>query len=252
MRARVDWARIALSIVLLPVLSRDVLGLAQLQASHRDVPLLRVKGGGAVMPCLPLSSEEVVHSRLIRAAKMGHIEQMHRLVRQGAHVNTSNERGQSPLIKAAERGHTEAVVVLLKLGADIGFLDWHLSTALHYAAYHGHTRTVNALAALAPEQINRKNKFGYTPLSYASADGHTSTISALVKLGANVDHLDNMGLGPLHRAAAGGHVQAVKALVQAGATINGVRKKGFGADDLPRREVHNTTPMQKSFWITTM
>ena len=249
------WCRVAVALALLPSLMtssswRDTLETraSALFSDAKFTPCvkgLRLAGGGAVLPCLPLVSEEVVHARLIRAAKRGHIEQIHRLVRQGAHVNTSNERGVSPLIKAAERGHTDACLVLLKLGADIGFLDRHKSTALHYAAYYGHTQTVVALSQRAPQHINIRNKFGYTPLSYAAADGHTATISALVRLGADVNHLDNMGLGPLHRAAAGGHVSAIKALVKSGATINGIRQTRVGAAHLPIRQVHRTRPEWK-------
>lgn len=251
-KAKMLEGRIAFAMALLPSLLSSWTDMLSSRHTNARYPpcgrQLRLAGGGAVLPCLPFASEEVVHARLIRAAKRGHIEKMHRLVRQGAHVNTFNERGHSPLIKAAERGHTDACIELLKLGADIGFLDRHLSTALHYAAYYGHTRTVILLSQRAPEQINKRNKFGYTPLSYAAADGHTATISALVKLGADVDHLDDMGLGPLHRAAAGGHVSAIRALVQAGASINGVRPKWHvqGAAALPKREVHNAL-QYKSF-----
>ena len=187
------------------------------------MPGMRLAGGGAVFPCLPfLLSEDVVHGQLIYAAKRGRIEQMHRLVRQGAHVNSSNENGQSPLIKAAERGQTEAVEQLLKLRADIKFVDRHQSTALHYAAFNGHTMTVIALASKGPDLINQGNKFGYTPLHYAAADGHAATVAALVSLGADYHHRDNMRLTALHRAAAGGHVAAVYELVKSGASVHGI------------------------------
>jgi ankyrin repeat protein len=174
------------------------------------------------VPCLPLFAEEFVHGQLIRAAKNGHVDQMHRLVRRGADVNCSNERGQTPLIRAAERGRTEAVVQLLKLRADIGFADRHDSTALHYAAFNGHQPTLVVLLSKSAHLINAPNKFGYTPLHYAAADGHAPIISALVSRGADVNHVDNMQLTALHRAAAGGHVSAINELVRFGASVHGV------------------------------
>ena len=191
------------------------------QGRARAVRALRLAGGGAVVPCLPLFSEELVHGQLIRAAKNGHIDQMHRLVRQGAAVNCSNERGQSPLIRAAERGHTEAVVALLKLRADIGFADRHGSTALHYAAFNGHKPTVQVLLKRSEHLVNAANKYGFTPLHYAAADGHAATVSALVSRGADVNHVDNMQLTALHRAAAGGHVSAIHELVRSGSSVHG-------------------------------
>ena len=204
---------------------RDRLSHACLQcqwASAGQGRLLRLTGGGAVFTCLPWVFEEEANGQLIRAAKHGQIEQMHRLLRQGAHVNCSNDRGQSPLLKAAERGQTEAVVQLLKVGADIRFVDRHLSSALHYASFNGHPSTVVVLARHCPQLINQRNKFGYTPVHYAAADGHSHTIAALVALGANVHHVDNMQFTALHRAAAGGHVDAVYELVKSGASVDGV------------------------------
>jgi len=202
---------------------------------HGGIGFIALRGGGSVIQCLPFcSEEESINGHLIRAAKRGKIDQIQRLVRQGAYVNCSNDRGQSPLIKASERGHTDAVLQLLKLGADIGFVDRHKSTALHYAAWNGHTSTVEVLSAKGPDWLNFGNKFGYTPLHYAAADGHTQTVAALVSLGADVHHIDRSDLTALHRAAAGGHVSAVVELVKLGACINGSRPLGRLTAPKPR------------------
>lgn len=65
-----------------------------------------------------LKSEPPLH----RAAYKGDIEEMTRLLRGGADVNSRNAEGATPLHWAAFKGQLQAAEVLLQYGADVNAL----------------------------------------------------------------------------------------------------------------------------------
>lgn len=55
---------------------------------------------------------------LFRAAALGSLDTASELIRKGANVNATSNRGITPLHRAAQNGHSELVELLLSKGAD--------------------------------------------------------------------------------------------------------------------------------------
>ncbi|KEZ44894.1 hypothetical protein SAPIO_CDS2233 [Scedosporium apiospermum] len=88
------------------------------------------------------------------------------------------------------------------------------------------------------ENINEEDHCGQTPLSFAAAMGHIDLCKALVKLGADVNHRDQIyGQTPLNWAAFHGHDNVVEFLLQAGSDCKN-RKSGVSALWIAARGAH--------------
>ena len=74
--------------------------------------------------------------------------------------------------------------------------------------------------------VNQLDNEGRTPLSWAARNGHIETVKALLKAGANVNQADRLGETPLYWAALNGHIETVKALLKAGAHVNQANRFG--------------------------
>tara|TARA_B110000459_G_scaffold198441_1_gene243437 strand:+ start:2945 stop:3877 length:933 start_codon:yes stop_codon:yes gene_type:complete len=84
------------------------------------------------------------------------------------------------IFTAVREGNLEEVEKLLKDGADLHATNAYGKTALILAAEYRHTEIVNALLA-KEAQVDTKNLFGYTALTRASQNGHTEVKELLLK-----------------------------------------------------------------------
>lgn len=79
------------------------------------------------------------------AANTGRLEEVERLLNEGADVNAKAMNGMTPLILAAWMGHTEVVELLLRNGADVNAKTNTGSTALKLATDRGHQKIIALL-----------------------------------------------------------------------------------------------------------
>jgi len=78
---------------------------------------------------------------------MGHLENVRRLLQQGADVNGRNAMGDTPLIAAAHTGGADMVRLLLEFGADGTMTDLIFGrTASQWAHELGHKAVIAAFA----------------------------------------------------------------------------------------------------------
>ena len=78
---------------------------------------------------------------------MGHLENVRRILQQGADVNGTNALGDTPLKAAAYTGGADMVRLLLASGADPAATDWIFGrTALQWAQELGHEAVILAFA----------------------------------------------------------------------------------------------------------
>ena len=106
--------------------------------------------------------------------------------------------GFTSLHIAAENGYLELVNFLLKNGANVNTRNDKKGTPLHPAALNGHLEVVTALI-LSGADINARVLDGCTPLHYAIENGHRNIAHVLLKHGANVDTVDKTyNNTPLH------------------------------------------------------
>jgi ankyrin repeat protein len=173
--------------------------------------------GAALAGAAPLSEAalpppERRQELLFEAAKLGRVDLIPLLVKNGADVNAYEARGFTPLILAAYNGQAAAVDALLAAGADACKPDAQQgNTAQMGVAFKGD----DVIAARLLEQkcnVNARNKAGQTALMMAALFGRTTQISMLLKSGADATILDASGRSAAAVAAAQGNTAAVKLL----------------------------------------
>ena len=131
------------------------------------------RGRGRRSPALPgcgKHAEEKTwtgRTPLHRAASRGHTEVVLRLLAHGVNVDPADSRGATPLILAARQGHWDAAHALVRGGgASVRVATREGDTALHAAAWAGATvyaadRVVKLLVKSGIE-VDARNKFGST------------------------------------------------------------------------------------------
>ena len=92
-------------------------------------------------------------------------------------------------------------------------------TELQMAAVNGNVQRLRELISIGVD-IDKCNKFGYTPLYHAVWNGHSQCVKLLAQAGADVNRACQYGWVPLHAAARSGHIDCVKVLLAAGADTN--------------------------------
>lgn len=170
---------------------------------------------------------------LDRAARIGDLDEVQRLVDGGADPDELNEWGTTALTGASSLGadspaHTRIVSYLISHGADVNKRVADGTTALNEASFWGHTQTVAVLLE-AKANVNEARDNGYTPLISASSQGHVPIVKLLVGAGADLNQQTAAGLTALHLASSNGHREVVEMLLAAGARtdIRNVRGETF-------------------------
>src|SRR5262245_23952365 len=91
------------------------------------------------------------------------------------------------------------------------------------------TAAIGAQAARSrsgPEDVNRRNADGSTPLQWAVYKGDVAEARRLVRAGADVSLANNYGATPMSLAAEAGNVDILKLLVEAGANVDSPNSDG--------------------------
>lgn len=151
---------------------------------------------------------------LHNASKFGYLDIVQELLKAGAHVNASDNKGDTPLHFASEQGHTEAIQILLDCGADINAANHKGETPLNLAIEHNNLEIIQMLLDYGAD-VNT-NDF----LWEASERGDLKVVKMLLKAGAHVNGSSNETVTPLWVASSLGRLDAVEALLQADADVN--------------------------------
>jgi uncharacterized protein len=126
---------------------------------------------------------------------------------------------QSPVADAAMQRQTEEVRRLLREGADVNSRQADGATALHWAAYHGDAGLAELLLG-AGADVSAANRNGSTPMWLAATEGNAAMIETLLEGGADANEALPLGRRPLMMAARAGQVDAVRVLLDHGADPN--------------------------------
>ena len=72
------------------------------------------------------------------------------------------------------------------------------------------------------QDVNMKDKEGFTPLFHAARNGHVEVVKVLIKNGAQVDEVNNemTKIRPIFGAIQGNHFEVVKLLIEVGSDVN--------------------------------
>ena len=126
--------------------SREAEEIEEIEGNKSDAtPITNQSRETKVQPRKPVNDSSDKSMSLRIAANSGHLEEVERLLNEGADINSRASNGMTPLILASWMGHTEVVGLLLRKGADVSAKTNIGSTALKLAAERGHEKIVALL-----------------------------------------------------------------------------------------------------------
>jgi hypothetical protein len=171
-------------------------------------------------------------SPLHRAARMGHMAILQKLLELGGNTQVTGRLGQTPLHDANDQ---EVAWILLFYGAESNASTPHGESPLHDAVFHSRHTVVRELLWQGANP-NGTTIDGETPLHYALSGGDSGVISPrlgershgsfysrievikeLLVHGADPNSIDSFGQSPLHWASRAGSVKIANMLREYGA-----------------------------------
>jgi len=140
-------------------------------------------------------------NRLHKAAQVGDVARMRKLIAKGADVNAIGPQGSTPLFLTANTGTVEGAKLLLDNGANINHTIPEGGQALHSALLKRHTDLAHLLLDRGAD-IDKPTSAGVTPLHLAALSGLTAIMGRLIRSGANIHALTEQGQSAIYCAMA--------------------------------------------------
>ena len=146
-------------------------------------------------------------------------------------IDLPTKKGDTALHLAAEAGCVENIEFLIKYGANVTIKNHRGQTALHLAARSHCLDCVEVLLHKANSDPNAEDNDGRTPLHLALGRSLLAydVTDMLITRRANVNKADKYGYTPLHVAALNELSQCVDILIQHGADLSARTKGGTAA-----------------------
>ena len=173
------------------------------------------------------------------------------LLEHGANVRTQNKNGQTLLHLASQHGNSGVVALLLKSDMNVDAMDNDNITPLHLTllaqrcgSSYFQSQTTKTVQLLLENgaSVHVGNKKGQTLLHLASQRGQSDIVLLLLKLGMDVDALDNDIMTPLLEAS---HQKNLNRLEEPGITKTVQLLLEYGASVLMRNR-KGQTPLHLS------
>lgn len=181
-----------------------------------------------VAPSEPVSSvppgpPTELDPQLIEAAKIGDIQKVRSLLKQGANVNAM-PGDWTPLMWAVERDNLELAQLLLKKGAQVNAMSAQRNcckTALMIACTRDDPRVLELLLKNGADVNAREGCCDkWTALLHACRNGRERAVKRLLEAGAGVNIPNNDGDTPLMMASRSGCGVCARLLLDGGANVN--------------------------------
>ncbi|KAJ8926301.1 hypothetical protein NQ314_021341 [Rhamnusium bicolor] len=137
------------------------------------------------------------------AAKLGNIDILRMVMPHCDDVNIKTNQGVTPLILAAREGHAQCVHFLLRFGAKVALADSiNNMTPVHYSAKNGHSQCLTLLLHNTEDQdvVNMLDRQHRTALMLAVSGNHIECVQTLLKCGADPNIVDTDEHSCLFRA----------------------------------------------------
>ncbi|XP_071094368.1 uncharacterized protein [Haliotis cracherodii] len=128
-------------------------------------------------------------------------------------INVSAEEGLTAAMLCCSSGQNELLEELVRLGANLSLTDNKGRNCLHLACESGPLSTVKYLMSLKTIDINSKGSFGQTPVMLAAENGQLDIYNLLVSKGADLSLTDGNHNDCLMLACMGGSIPVVKNLL---------------------------------------
>jgi ankyrin repeat protein len=140
------------------------------------------------------------------------------LIDYGSEVNKETAKHETPLLIAVKNQNVEIAEALIRAGADIDYTDKFNATPLHYASAYGYFEIVDLLLYYEAS-IDKKSTEGSTPLLASVWAGNAAIADLLIQNGANLEAKDNEGFTPFLMAALNSDTLLMELLFKKGADI---------------------------------
>ena len=142
---------------------------------------------------------------LMIALKSGNYSLVQFLISKKANINLANTNGDTPLSLAVANAELKIVQQLIQSKADVNHLNEYGNNLLMESVKGDINKKkeiyeIISLLVKSGLKINSKNIYGNTALSYMINKKNVKLIKHLIKLGADINIIDNLGNTPLHKA----------------------------------------------------
>lgn len=170
----------------------------------------------------PSASDIASYGGLHLAAHNGQVEEINRLIAEGADLNARDQSGRTPTHVAAFGSHYAVLTALAKGGADMNALENRIYDVVTIAAVADDPKMVSLAISLGNKADLITSVYEGTALIAAAHLGHHEVVARLIVGGAPLDHVNNLGWTALIEAVILGnggadHIQTVQILFDAGA-----------------------------------
>jgi hypothetical protein len=162
------------------------------------------------------------------AAKNGRVDQVERLLTQGADANAADIDGETPLHAAARWGQVDVVEVLLAHGANPGMKALYGTTPLQVSVIGAQVGVARALLR-GRADVNARDVFGTSALHDAVLRGNLELTALLLEFGADPTVADDSGSTPLHLATRAGNGALVQVLSSSSTSAGVGNRNGSNA-----------------------
>lgn len=150
---------------------------------------------------------------LHKAAEIGDLKEVTRLVDSGAKMDVLDEAGRMPIHIAVYKRWNDVVRLFIARGVPVDARSGYGQTPL----FDVRTVEMTKLLLLCSADVNAKTKDGYTPLHEAV---NADIAALLIKKNAEINAKDISGRTPLHMASARLHFDLIELLLISGAKVN--------------------------------
>ncbi|POR39640.1 Ankyrin repeat protein nuc-2, partial [Tolypocladium paradoxum] len=149
---------------------------------------------------------------LIHSIIPGHLDCIERLLAKSARIDPVSDSDHVPLNLACEHGSEPVVGLLLKHGAKL-LPDAEGLYPQHLVARAGKTSQLLLLLKQYGADLDQVDRlYGWTPLVHAASEGNVDCLQVLLRLGVDVNIVDEKDLPAMYYAAWEGHLACMKLL----------------------------------------
>lgn len=180
----------------------------------------------------PVRSEgtSALDRNLITAASIGDLDLVNRLLKAGASLHATDERGRSALLAAVYGRRGDVARALIMAGADVNQKDGEANSAFLLAAATNQVDIVRQSLAHGAD-LRSTDRYDGTALIAASQHGNVEVVKLLLKAGVPVDRVNQLGWTALLEAIILGdgsprYEEIVQLLLDAGADANVADREG--------------------------
>lgn len=168
---------------------------------------------------------------LITAASIGDLDLVNRLVKAGASLHATDERGRSALLAAVYNRRGDVARALIMAGADVNQKDGESNSAFLLASATNQLEVVRHTLSHGAD-VRSTDRYDGTALIAASQHGNVEVVKLLLKAGVPVDRVNQLGWTALLEAIILGdgsprYEEVVQLLLDAGADANLADREGI-------------------------